>query len=327
MSLNLTNIGWCILSHNGVSGCEEIGPECAECYAEAVSEMKRGTKAFPNGFELTKRDNLRELVNLQGRSLVFEGSMTDWWWKEIPDAWRHELFDAIEELGKRNPEAQIIMLTKRTGSLLRWSEKRPIPGNVWIGCTYGAHNPKASWHAPMGKHGKRFDFGTDPTFENRHLFDRIRQLREVRGGRFKLVSCEPMLTPMAGIGEVLKGIDWLIAGGMSGVKMWNPSYRKAKGLVEYVDGVWRLREDRIPWLLDLQQACAETSTTYFYKQGGGPQPESAGHLLLGQSYAAWPDGFDWGALKRPLLEAKSAARARSKERQRERKQDQTALEV
>ena len=117
MSLNLTNIGWTMFTHNGASGCKAIGPECAECYAEAVSEMKRGTKAFPHGFELTRRDNMKELVNLKGQVLVFEGSMTDWWQEDIPDSWRHDLFDALEELDKRNPLAQIQMLTNLLTSM------------------------------------------------------------------------------------------------------------------------------------------------------------------------------------------------------------------
>lgn len=328
MSLNLTNIGWCVHTHNAVSGCTPISPECAECYAEALSEMRRGTRAFPNGFDITWRNNLRELLNIPGGDLVFEGSMTDWFQEDIPDERIDELLDTIEALGRRNPAAQIIMLTKRSGRLVRYSRRRPIPGNVWIGVTYGFHNPKAYWHAPLGKCGQRFDVTVDPTDDNRHAWDRIRQLHEVQGGRFKFVSCEPMLTRMSGIREVLKGIDWLIAGGVSGVKMWNPSYRRAKGLVEYVGGVWRIREDRLPWLLELQEDCAAAGTTFFYKQGGGPQPESAGHLLLGKSYAAWPDGKDWAAVKAPLLEAKAAAKARSKDRKRAAAEaGQLALEV
>ena len=91
----------------------------------------------------------------------------------------------------------------------------------------------------------------------------------------------------------------------------------AKGLVERAEKGWQLRQDRIPWLTDLADECALAGITYFYKQGGGPQPESAGHMLEGREYIRWPDGVDWRSLKAPLLERAEAAKQRAKERRHE----------
>src|SRR5688572_30083386 len=53
--MNQTPISWCTHSWNPTTGCFRVSPGCAHCYMFAIAEPKRGTKAFPNGADLTYR--------------------------------------------------------------------------------------------------------------------------------------------------------------------------------------------------------------------------------------------------------------------------------
>src|ERR1044071_7969128 len=54
-AMNNTIISLKDFTWNVWSGCSKVSPGCAHCYAETLSENKRGTRAFPVGFELTYR--------------------------------------------------------------------------------------------------------------------------------------------------------------------------------------------------------------------------------------------------------------------------------
>lgn len=302
MSINLTNIAWCTFTHNGYSGCVHAGPECAYCYAESFSEQKRGTPAFPHGFALTWRDNLAELLKVRGPALIFEGSMTDWFQETIPNARIDLLLDTCEQLQQVNPDVRILLLTKRTGRMARYSRRRPFPSNVWVGATLGFVNPRWPWDG--------LELDVDPIDARRFAYDRARQLQDVRGGEYRFLSCEPLLSPMPELHRVLDGISWVIVGGESGQHMWRPEIRHSRGLVEYHDKRWTLRHDRLPWILDIRDQVQAAGSTFFFKQGGGAQPDSAGHLLEGREYVAWPDGRDWRAVKQAIVDRKQAGRAR-----------------
>ncbi len=52
---NKTAIVWTESSWNPVSGCTKVSPGCDHCYAEKVAHRFPGTKAYPNGFDVTLR--------------------------------------------------------------------------------------------------------------------------------------------------------------------------------------------------------------------------------------------------------------------------------
>lgn len=76
----------------------------------------------------------------------------------------------------------------------------------------------------------------------------------------------------------LAGIDWLIAGGESGG-------REGRRLV---DGLNQPREDRIGWVRALRDACAASTTAFFFKQWGGPRSTSGGRELDGRTWDELP---------------------------------------
>ena len=78
MALNKTAIEWTEVFWNVWSGCRKILPGCGFCYAHTIAENKRGTLAFPNGFDLTYRPHkLEDAMRLKTPSLIFVNFMSD----------------------------------------------------------------------------------------------------------------------------------------------------------------------------------------------------------------------------------------------------------
>jgi protein gp37 len=76
--MNNTEIRWTELTWNPASGCQKISPGCKHCYAETIAENKRGTAAFPVGFDLQLRPHkMREPFKVKAPSMIFVNSMSD----------------------------------------------------------------------------------------------------------------------------------------------------------------------------------------------------------------------------------------------------------
>ena len=128
--MNKTGIGWTDQSWNPVSGCKKISTGCAFCYACAIAEPKRGTRAYPNGFDLTLRPHkLNEPKTEPGNQRIFVNSMSDLFWDKVPDDFRDQILNVIE----LTPQHQFLVLTKRPDIMLTYSQRRPLPPNFWAG--------------------------------------------------------------------------------------------------------------------------------------------------------------------------------------------------
>lgn len=146
-----TAIEWTDATWNPVTGCTKVSPGCDHCYAETIAHRFAGTKAYPDGFDVTLRpERLDQPLRWQRPRLVFVNSMSDLFHKDIPDEYIAKVF-AVMALA---PQHTFQVLTKRHGrmrSLLssglfqRWVEEEassragrivnarwPLP-NVWLG--------------------------------------------------------------------------------------------------------------------------------------------------------------------------------------------------
>ncbi len=253
--MNETAIAWTNLTWNGFSGCEKVSEECKYCYAEQLSEQKRGTKAFPNGFELTIRPHkFSEPLKVKTPSLVFVNSMSDFFWSKVSD----EIRDAMVDVMEACPQHEFQVLTKRPDEMLRYSRRRKLPPNFWAGVSVG----------------------------NRRNWGRLDILRQVEA-EIRFISAEPLIGDLDGID--LGGIHWLITGGESGLHLRDPHVLETRGLVERgQDGRWRPREARVPWVRSIRDACQKSGTAFFHKQWGGPRPESGGRELDGRTWDQFP---------------------------------------
>ena len=254
--MNDTEIRWTTLTWNPMSGCESVSPGCKFCYARQLAENKRGTLAFPNGFDLTIRPHkLDEPKRLKAPTLVFVNSMSDFFWEQVPDAYRDRIVDVMEE----TPQHCYQVLTKRHENLLRYSKRRKLPANFWAGVT--------------AEDQKRAEM-------------RIPYLVQV-DVPIRFISVEPALS-MVDVESWIHDLQWVIFGGESGLHLRDQKVREARSVAQLVDGRWSPREDRAAWPRALRDACVAAGVPFFFKQWGGLRPTSAGHDLDGKRWEQFP---------------------------------------
>ena len=128
------------------------------------------------------------------------------------------------------------ILTKRHERLVELAPRLPWHPNVWMGVS----------------------------IENRRFIQRADYLRKVDAA-VRFISAEPLLGPLEGLR--LDGIDWLIAGGESGV---------------------RHRRCDPQWIRELRDRCDDESVAFFFKQWGGRTSKAGGRILDGRAHDGWP---------------------------------------
>lgn len=222
--MNETPISWCTHSWNPMTGCNEVSPGCARCYAREIAEQKRGTKAFPHGFDLTYRwHKIDDPRRLKQPSRIFVNSMSDLFWESIAEDDIRRVFDVMNEVARH----QFLILTKRSQRLAEIAPRLTWTPNIWQGVSV----------------------------ENQRWTSRIDDLRTVPAA-VKFISFEPLLGP---IDADLSGIDWVIVGGESGREFrpmdhaWARRIRDtavAKGIPYFFKQDAARRAETRPWLLE-----------------------------------------------------------------------------
>jgi protein gp37 len=179
-----SRIEWTSASWNPATGCGEVSPGCAHCYAKTFAERFRGVSGHPyeQGFDLRLWPERLELPLRWGKpKLVFVNSMSDLFHERIPVEYVQAVFDVM----RRADHHVFQVLTKRHERLAELAPLLPWPDNVWMGVS----------------------------IENRRFVHRADFLREVPAA-VRFISAEPLLGPLEGLD--ITGMDWLIAGGESG---------------------------------------------------------------------------------------------------------------
>jgi protein gp37 len=177
-------IEWTEATWNPVTGCHQVSPGCAHCYAKTFAERWRGIPGHPyeQGFDLRLwPQRLEQPLRWRRPRTIFVNSMSDLFHEDIPDLFVEQVFDVMERADWHTFQ----ILTKRHERLARLAPTLAWPSNVWMGVS----------------------------IENRRFVHRADHLREVPAA-VRFVSAEPLLGPLEGLD--LTDIDWLIAGGESG---------------------------------------------------------------------------------------------------------------
>jgi protein gp37 len=177
-------IEWTESTWNPVTGCDQVSPGCAHCYAKTFAERWTGIPDHPyeQGFALRLwPDRLDHPLKWKRPRRIFVNSMSDLFHEVVPDDFIADVFEVME----RADHHVFQILTKREGRLLDLAPDLPWPKNVWMGVS----------------------------IENRRFIHRADALREIPA-EVRFISAEPLLGPLEGLD--LDGIDWLIAGGESG---------------------------------------------------------------------------------------------------------------
>ena len=177
-------IEWTEATWNPVTGCDQVSPGCAHCYAKTFAERWRGVPGHPyeQGFDLKLwPGRLGQPLRWRKPRTIFVNSMSDLFHERVPDEFIHRVFDVMAEADWHTFQ----ILTKRHERLAELAPGLGWPPNVWMGVS----------------------------IENSRFVHRADYLRRVPAA-VRFISAEPLLRPLDGLD--LSGIDWLIAGGESG---------------------------------------------------------------------------------------------------------------
>jgi protein gp37 len=231
---------------NPTTGCDKISKGCDNCYALSLSKQLKadGAKRYQNdgnpitsgpGFDLTLHNDLVNQPRFwKEPTTVFVNSMSDLMHARVPLDFLKDIFTTMRE----TPQHTYQVLTKRSARLPKIVDKLDWPDNLWMGTSV----------------------------EDEEAMFRIEHLLVVPT-KVRFLSCEPLLGPLPGLENRLDGIDWVIAGGESGVIH---------------------RPVELDWLRGIRDATRATNTALFFKQWGGLKPTSGGKELDGETFTEMP---------------------------------------
>ena len=176
-------IEWTEATWNPVTGCTQVSPGCAHCYAKRFAERFRGVPGHPyeQGFEVVQRpERLDQPLRWKRPRTIFVNSMSDLFHEAVADGFVASVFEVMERAERHTFQ----VLTKRPERAAALAPSLPWPPNVWLGVSV----------------------------ENQRWTARVDALREIPAA-VRFLSCEPLLGPLA---LDLEGVGWVIAGGESG---------------------------------------------------------------------------------------------------------------
>jgi len=179
-----SSIEWTEATWNPVTGCDQVSPGCAHCYAKTFAERWRGVPGHPyeQGFDLRVwPERLEQPLRWTRPRMIFVNSMSDLFHEDIPLSYIEDIFDVMGRAGQHTFQ----ILTKRHERLADLAPSLEWHPNIWIGVS----------------------------IENRRFIGRADYLRKVDAA-VRFISAEPLLGPLEGLD--LTDIHWLIAGGESG---------------------------------------------------------------------------------------------------------------
>ena len=176
-------IEWTEATWNPVTGCTQVSPGCAHCYAKRFAERFRGVPGHPyeQGFDVTEHpQRLDQPLRWKRPRTIFVNSMSDLFHERVDDSFVASVFEVMERAERHTFQ----VLTKRPERAADLAPSLPWPHNVWLGVSV----------------------------ENQRWTTRVDALRAIPAA-VRFLSCEPLLGPLD---LDLDGVGWVIAGGESG---------------------------------------------------------------------------------------------------------------
>jgi protein gp37 len=237
-------IEWTEATWNPTTGCDRVSRGCDNCYAMAMAKRLKAMgqpryqldgdpRTSGPGFGVSCHPDALQLpLTWRKPRLVFVNSMSDLFHARVPVEFIKQVFDVMS----RTPQHTYQILTKRSRRLRKIAPELPWPENVWMGVSV----------------------------ESADVSDRVNDLRSVPAA-VRFLSCEPLLGPVNNL--ELNDIDWVIAGGESGINA-RPMDPK--------------------WVSDLRDMCRSDNVAFFFKQWGGRTPKTGGRHLDGKTWDEMP---------------------------------------
>lgn len=238
-------IEWTEATWNPTTGCDRVSAGCDNCYALTLAKRLKamGNPKYQNdgdprtsgpGFGVSvHQDALLIPYSWKRPRVVFVNSMSDLFHARVPVGFIQQVFSVMAD----TPHHTYQVLTKRPHRLTRIADKLSWPSNIWLGVSV----------------------------ETAAQYDRIRDLAAIPAA-VRFLSCEPLLASLPEL--PLDKIDWVIAGGESGVGA---------------------RPVELEWIRDIRDQCVEAHTPFFFKQWGGIRSKSGGRELDGRTWDEMPE--------------------------------------
>lgn len=239
-----SRIEWTEETWNPTVGCSKVSAGCVNCYAEIMAKRLQamGAHGYENGFKFTvMAERLEQPLTKKKPTKFFVNSMSDLFHEKMPEDFLDKIFSVIKE----SPQHIYQILTKRENRMFEYLNGKKTPNNIWLGVTV----------------------------ENRKDgLPRMEKLRKLEAN-IKFISVEPLLESLGNIN--LKGIDWVIVGGESGVKA---------------------RPMDQTFVINIKKQCERQNVAFFFKQWGTwghdgtrRSKKSNGRLLLGKEWNQYPE--------------------------------------
>ena len=267
----MTKIEWTEKTWNPVTGCTKVSPGCDHCYAEGIARRFAGSKAFPNGFDVTLHpERLDAPLRWRKPSRVFVNSMSDLFHQDVPDDYIARLWAVMAA----TPQHTYQILTKRPArmrSLLRDECRCPdrghAPGVHFRSAMEWTATPHSPTYVPGLESGiyHRMQWPLPNVWLGVSVEDQKRADLRIPAlldtpAAVRFLSCEPLLGPVSIwehisnpsnlrrlAGRPMPHLDWVIVGGESG-----PGARRME----------------LQWARTLVRQCKDAGIAPFVKQLG-----------------------------------------------------------
>jgi protein gp37 len=142
-----STIEWTEATWNPVTGCAQVSPGCAHCYAKVFAERWRGIPDHPyeQGFDLRLwPERLDVPLRWRRPRTIFVNSMSDLFHEAIPLAFVDQVFATMRQAHWHTFQ----ILTKRQDRLAELAGHFEWPTNVWMGVTIENRRFISSRRAP-----------------------------------------------------------------------------------------------------------------------------------------------------------------------------------
>ena len=236
-----TTIEWTESTWNPVTGCDRVSAGCLHCYAEAFAERFRGVRGHPyeQGFDVKLWPERVDLpLKWKAPRSIFVNSMSDLFHADVPDDFIRRVFETMNRAERHIFQ----VLTKRPQRAVELSPSLTWTRNIWMGVTV----------------------------EGQEYVPRLDLLVRIPAV-VRFVSCEPLIGPMK---LKMSGLDWVIAGGESGL---------------------RARRMNPEWVRGIREQCVAANVPFFFKQWGNFDETGrrvgkakAGRVLDGRTWDGLP---------------------------------------
>ena len=261
-----STIEWTEETWNPTTGCTQVSPGCAYCYAKTLAEgfLK---KQYPQGFGRVKMhpERLSKPSKIKKPTMFFVNSMSDLFHEAIPEQFVLDVFNVMNR-EKRHIFQVLTKRPERMKDFVLAHYPDGLPGHIWMGVSV----------------------------ENQRFTYRIDILRETPA-EVRFLSCEPLLGQLD-IEDRLDGIHWVIGGGESGAHL-----KKRQGRLCRPEWVHSLRDQCrradtpfffTQWGHILANPEPKDPTA---KQNGGST--KGGYLVDGEEFRQWPESSVFANLK------------------------------